>query len=60
MLHIIGAEAVLVTALGAVLAAVAVVPAVAGLALAVRDKNPQVLIVLPWWPESPAPASSSR
>lgn len=50
VLRMIGAEAVLVTALGAVLAAVAVVPAVAGLVLALRGKNPEVLLVVPWWP----------
>jgi putative ABC transport system permease protein len=50
VLRMIGAEAVLVTALGAVLAVVAVVPAVAGLVLALRGKNPEVLIVVPWWP----------
>jgi putative ABC transport system permease protein len=50
VLRTIGAEAVLVTALGAVLAVVAVVPAVAGLVLALRGRNPEVLIVVPWWP----------
>ncbi|MEV4512654.1 ABC transporter permease [Dactylosporangium sp. NPDC049525] len=50
VLRMICAEAVLVTALGAVLAVVAVVPAVAGLVLALRGRNPEVLIVVPWWP----------
>jgi putative ABC transport system permease protein len=50
VLRMIGAEAVLVTALGAVLAVVAVVPAVAGLALALGGRNPQVQLVVPWWP----------
>ncbi|GGM67474.1 FtsX-like permease family protein [Dactylosporangium sucinum] len=50
VLRMIGAEAVLVTVLGAVLAVVAVVPAVGGLVLALSGKNPEVAFVVPWWP----------
>lgn len=50
VLRMIGAEAVLITALGAVLAVAAVAPAVAGLVLALRGRNPEVLLVVPWWP----------
>ena len=50
VLRMIGAEAVLVTALGAILAVLAVLPAVAGLVLTLRTKNPEVFIEVPWWP----------